>query len=30
VRVMVEGQEQARIEALARSLAAVIEKEVGA
>lgn len=30
VRVMVEGQDQARIEALARSLAAVIEKELGA
>ena len=30
VRVMVEGGEQERIEGLARSLAAVIEKELGA
>ncbi|MBI4391464.1 MAG: phosphoglucosamine mutase, partial [candidate division NC10 bacterium] len=30
VRVMVEGEDRARIEALARSLAAVIEKELGA
>ena len=30
VRVMVEGEEQGRIEGLARSLAAVIEKELGA
>ncbi|MGH7394799.1 MAG: phosphoglucosamine mutase, partial [Candidatus Methylomirabilales bacterium] len=30
VRVMVEGEEQGRIEALAHSLAGVIEKELGA